>query len=111
MKSGHLVKGGVVVAVVYGFSDDAELADGTVFVEGAPESRRVGDAYSTGEDVAARIMAQLDAIDAKSVRPLRAILAAQASGMPPDPADISFLSQLKDQADALRKTIRGPASA
>ena len=48
------------------------------------------------------IKAELAAIDDKSIRTLRAVLAAQASGMTPDAADIAYLANLKAQSDALR---------
>jgi len=57
---------------------------------------------STPDQVSAAIRARLESIDAKSVRPLRAILAAQAAGLTPDPADMATLADLKAQADTLR---------
>lgn len=50
----------------------------------------------------ALIYARLAEIDARSIRPVRAILGAQVMGVPPDAADLAFLAQLKSEADALR---------
>lgn len=57
---------------------------------------------TTGERRRAAILAQLEAIDAKSVRPLRAILDAQAAGRTPDSADIARLADYRAQSEALR---------
>lgn len=50
----------------------------------------------------ARILSALADLDAASVRPLRAILAAQASGGTPDAEDVARISDLAAQAQALR---------
>ena len=51
------------------------------------------------------IKKQLDDIDTKSVRSLRSIFALIATGKTPDPADVTYISNLKAQADALRATL------
>ncbi|EME71380.1 hypothetical protein H261_03188 [Paramagnetospirillum caucaseum] len=56
----------------------------------------------------AAILAQLAEIDAKSVRPLRAILDTQAAGQTPDPDDVTYLAALKAQADTLRAQLVAP---
>ena len=53
----------------------------------------------------ADIKKQLDDIDTKSVRSLRSIFALIATGKTPDPADVTYISNLKAQADALRATL------
>lgn len=50
----------------------------------------------------AEIEVELTAIDAASVRPLRAILAATNAGTTPAPADVARLTELDAQAVALR---------
>lgn len=51
---------------------------------------------------AAEIQAALTALDAASARPLRGILAAQASGGTADAADVARIADLEAQAVALR---------
>lgn len=53
----------------------------------------------------ALIYARLAEIDTRSIRPLRAILGAQAGGLAPEPTDLAFLAQLKAEADALRSDL------
>ncbi|MEO0035404.1 MAG: hypothetical protein RLZZ501_1427 [Pseudomonadota bacterium] len=50
----------------------------------------------------AALLAQLDALDAKSVRPLRAVLAATQACATPDPADLAKLAAIEAQAATLR---------
>lgn len=57
------------------------------------------------ERINASIQAQLAVIDARSVRPLRAIMAAQAAGHAPEPADMAFLADLDTQAATLRAAL------
>jgi hypothetical protein len=57
------------------------------------------------ERINASIQVQLAAIDARSVRPLRAILEAQTAGIPPDSADLARLADLDAQAVALRAAL------
>ncbi|CCG42195.1 phage tail protein [Magnetospirillum molischianum] len=52
--------------------------------------------------VNAPLLAALDAIDAATVRPLRAVLAAQAAGTAPAVDDVARLTELDSQAAALR---------
>lgn len=54
------------------------------------------------EQVTVDVKVRLAAIDANSTRPLRAILAAQAAGRVPDPADMDRLVTLEAEADTLR---------
>jgi L-fucose isomerase-like protein len=55
----------------------------------------------------AALRTQLDALDAKSVRPLRAVLAATQAGATPDPADLAKLAAIEAQAQSLRGQISG----
>ena len=48
------------------------------------------------------LLTQLDAIDSKSIRAIRAISHALANAMTPDAADISTIESLKTKSDALR---------
>lgn len=50
----------------------------------------------------APILSALASLDAATVRPLRSVLAAQASGKTPDPTDIARLADLEARADTLR---------
>lgn len=56
----------------------------------------------TPEETNARIRSQLDAIDAKSLRAVRSVLAAIHGGDTPDPGDIAKLTEYETQADELR---------
>lgn len=69
--------------------------DGTNFAPPAP----------TTEQMRAATIAQLSTIDAKSVRPLRAILEAQAAGLAPNAADVDMLADLNAQAAELRAAL------
>ncbi len=87
----------------------ADLETGEILVlalteeEKAEVARRQTDAAKASLDEAkAAIRTRLASIDARSVRPLRAILEAQTAGLTPDPADVAALAELKVQADALR---------
>lgn len=51
------------------------------------------------------ILRQIAALDASSTRPLRAVLAAQAVGTDPDPADVERLVDLNAQAADLRSRL------
>lgn len=86
-------EGAILIASETAAIDDTW--DGTTFIPAAPSR----------EQTDAAIRATLTAIDARSVRPLRAILDAQAAGLPPDPADVATLANLKSQADALRASL------
>ena len=55
----------------------------------------------------AAILAELVGLDAATVRPLRAVLAAEKAGGSPDPEDIARLSSLEAQAVALRLELAG----
>jgi hypothetical protein len=56
----------------------------------------------------AKIDKQLEEIDLKSIRPARAVSAALASGSTPDESDVTRLSELKAQSDALRAERNAP---
>jgi hypothetical protein len=51
------------------------------------------------------LLKQLSDIDAKTVRPLRAILAAQAQNVQPNIEDISYLANLNEQAAIIRSKL------
>lgn len=57
------------------------------------------------ERINASIQVRLAAIDARSVRPLRAIMAAQAAGQAPEPSDVAMLADLDAQAATLRAAL------
>jgi hypothetical protein len=52
------------------------------------------------------LLARLAEIDAKSVRPLRAILDAQAAGNAPHPLDVAALAALETESAELRSQLR-----
>ncbi len=76
------------------------VVDGVAVVSWNTTPRDPADIQRT-KDVKsnADIQAQLTALDVKSIRPLRAVLAA---GKNPDAADVAFLADLKKQSDDLR---------
>lgn len=49
---------------------------------------------------------ELARIDAQSIRPIRAILDAQAAGRTAAPADLARLAELQSLADGLRAQLR-----
>lgn len=53
------------------------------------------------------ILADLDRLDAATVRPMRAVLAAEQDGDDPDAEDLSRLAALEAQAVALRAELSG----
>ncbi|MBF0128660.1 MAG: hypothetical protein HQL33_01580 [Alphaproteobacteria bacterium] len=57
---------------------------------------------ATPDEANAPILRQLAELDARSIRPLRAVLAAQASGQAAEAGDVDTLVAQKAQADALR---------
>ncbi|CAA7613098.1 hypothetical protein MCP1_110050 [Candidatus Terasakiella magnetica] len=59
----------------------------------------------TRDEINGPLLAQIAALDASSTRPLRAVLAAQAVGTDPDPADVERLVDLNAQAAALRSRL------
>lgn len=65
----------------------------------------VEDVARQEAEAAARTRAELAVIDAATIRPLRAVLAAQHMGVDPDPADVAMLTDLETQALALRATL------
>jgi len=86
-----------------------DAATGETMAADLPEADRLAlaaEAAATrpGRERLARnapILAALAAIDARTVRPLRAILAAQAAGLPPGD-DVARLAALQAEADSLR---------
>ncbi|MBF0093373.1 MAG: hypothetical protein HQL34_02395 [Alphaproteobacteria bacterium] len=56
----------------------------------------------TPDEVNAPILRELAELDARSIRPLRAMLAAQASGRAADQRDVDTLADLGTRTDALR---------
>ena len=59
----------------------------------------------------AEILAELDALDAATTRPLRAVLAAQATSKTPAQADLTRLADLEAQAKALRAELAALGAA
>ena len=55
---------------------------------------------------AAKIKTELQAIDAQSGRPARAVALAMVKGVKPDPEDVAKLEELEAQALALREDLR-----
>lgn len=108
-----MIENGVVTNVtMHDPESDWTAPDGAILV--ASESAGIGDTWDgetfakpppTREQAAAAIRAKLSEIDARSIRPLRAILDAQATGRAPDPADMAILVNLKAEADALRASL------
>ncbi|BAE53078.1 hypothetical protein amb4274 [Paramagnetospirillum magneticum AMB-1] len=110
-----IIENGIVTNVVMHDPDGTWIRpDGVALV--ASETAGVGDGWdgvsftpmSPAPSTARAndmILAELGAIDAKSIRPLRAILAAQAAGVAPDPTDVAYLAGLKSRADALRSSL------
>ncbi|EME67921.1 hypothetical protein H261_21004 [Paramagnetospirillum caucaseum] len=105
-----IIEAGIVTNVVMRDPRDGWMPpEGCVIV--ASETAGVGDTWDgsaftppmpTAEQINRALRARLAETDARSIRPLRSILDAQAAGQPPDPADVSILAGLKAQADALR---------
>jgi hypothetical protein len=92
----------IIADLATGETVAADLSD----LERADLQARRDAAPSTQKAQAnALVVEQLSAIDAKSVRPLRAVLAAQSAGQAPAPADLARLDDLKAQADALRAAL------
>lgn len=105
-----IIEAGVVTNVVMLGPESGWMPpEGSILV--ASDIAAIGDAWDGGvftppalstERINAAIYAKLAQIDARSVRPLRAILEAQAMGLAPDPADVACLASLRARADALR---------
>lgn len=105
-----IIEAGIVTNVVmHDPQGDWTPPDGSILI--VSETASVGDNWDGGtfsrpplapEQTNAAIRARLAEIDARSVRPLRAILDAQAAGLTPSQADVGYLAELKAQADALR---------
>lgn len=105
-----IIEAGVVTNVVMlAVGNGWAPPEGTTTV--ASDTAAIGDAWDggafvspelSGEPSNAAIHARLAQIDARSVRPLRAILDAQIAGLAPDSGDVAYLASLKAQADALR---------
>ena len=51
------------------------------------------------------VMGALDALDAKSVRPARAVALAVANGNPPSAVDVARLADIEAEAQKLRKDL------
>jgi hypothetical protein len=51
------------------------------------------------------IIEQLNALDEKTIRPLREVLNATLIGSIPNPSDVKMLNELKTQADILRSKL------
>lgn len=108
-----IIEAGLVTNVVLSDPEgDWTPPDGTVLV--ASETASIGDVWDgtvftpptlSPERTRAAIHSALERIDARSVRPLRAILGAQAAGLTPDPTDLAYLSGLEAEADALRASL------
>lgn len=108
-----IIEAGIVTNVVmHAPESDWMPPDGAVLI--ASETAAIGDGWDgaaviaappSREQINAAIRARLAEIDARSVRPLRAILDAQAAGLPPDPADVVALANLRSQADTLRASL------
>lgn len=108
-----IIKNGIVANVIEYDPDGGWMPpDGAVLVVSGTAS--VGDRWDGGQFTApppsagqinAGIRAQLDQIDARSVRPLRAILEAQIAGIAPETADVAMLADLNAQAAALRAAL------
>jgi len=83
--------------IVTGWHPD--IAEGRVVQvwDSRPETEAEGKARLN-----APILAALAALDTATVRPLRSVLAAQASGKTPDPTDIARLADLEAEAARLR---------
>ena len=89
--------------------DDSEAHGREIFARASDGDFGAVAAYIPHENIPdqngnnAPILAQLAEIDAKTVRPQRAVLHAVANAMTPDPADLQYLAKLKLEADGLRE--------
>jgi soluble lytic murein transglycosylase-like protein len=86
--------------VAYTTYETEWVLDGLIYVETVVSETVDTDARTAAQ--VAGIDAALAALDASTVRPLRAVLAAQAGSMEPDPADLARLAELEEQAATLR---------
>ena len=73
--------------------------------EARPELSPDEAAALAARDRRAQALAALDRIDAQTVRPLRAVLTAQAAGRAADPADLARLTSLEAEAQAARAAL------
>lgn len=83
--------------------DVVQGIDGKLYKAGdepAPTQADLDAAY------AAKIKTELQAIDAQSGRPARAVALAMVKGLKPDPEDVAKLEELEAQALALREELR-----
>jgi predicted naringenin-chalcone synthase len=79
----------------------------------APEEHDIGDAeFEPGDDVKIAkaeklpvLVAQLDALDQKQVRPMAAVVAATATGQEAPAADLSKIEELEERKAVLRAAI------
>lgn len=103
-----IVQGGIVANIIEWDGDISSWSppEGATMV--ASDTATPGSAWDgatfapPATNTAAFAKARLASIDARSVRPLRAILTAQAAGREPESADLDRLAELQAEADTLR---------
>lgn len=83
------------------------IVDGEAVVSWSAVARDPADIQAAEDREAnARLVARLEALDKRKVRPLGAIVAAQASGQAPHPLDVAALAALEAEAAELRAQLR-----
>ncbi|MDR0909372.1 MAG: hypothetical protein LBM77_06350 [Spirochaetaceae bacterium] len=85
----------------------ARIIDGEIFL-GKTDAEKTAEANA---ERSAEINRELAAIDAKSARASRAVAIAVSEGRTPDAGDVSKLTGLESQANALRTELAGLAQA